>query len=265
MRPIVSPLLFSAVLILASVGCSKKNQQPTGPDADSAGPPPPQFKKPDLPSSPDAAIADFKAKCLKMNTLDPDANDFAFMNLKKVIPSNHARRADAFRALVEVGTESEDIPNKGSYLAAAAEYAGKEEVPELIAIVDRESHDTTLYKAAVKQLKTLKDSKSAAAAAKWLATRNLNGYDRDAAGLLRAIGPPAESAVRPYAQAKLPSEKSNTNLDVRVEALMILKDIGTAESLPALQALKTDPAARIQREAQEAIKAIQARAGKTKS
>jgi HEAT repeat protein len=69
---------------------------------------------------------------------------------------------------------------------------------------------------------------------------------------LQDMGPMAEKEVLPFLGNKDPT--------IRGDAIRILKEIGTQQSVPALQALASDPLTG--KPAQEAIAAIQARSGK---
>jgi hypothetical protein len=268
MSPVCRLFICSLILVLASGGCSKRSERANSgspePEPTPAGPSAAKGRPQEQVSGPDSVLAEFRAKGVKMHGLDSDANFLLLKKLKETIPPTHPRRADAFRAMAEVGTKTEDRINKPEFLVAAASYAGKDEVPDLLNLVKQEQYNVELYRAAVKQLKVLKDPRCVPAAVEWFATREINGFNRDASELLRAIGPPAESAVQPYTLEKLPSGKYNDNIELRVEAIAILRDIGTADSLPTLNSLQKDPAPRIRKEAQAAAKAIQERAGKTK-
>ena len=107
--------------------------------------------------------------------------------------------------------------------------------------------DVFLQRVMVESLEKLKDPAAAEALASLLGTPS----GRPAEKALRAIGPAAEKAVQPYLDASKP-------VNARRAACQILKDIGTKDSLPALQAC-AQVKGLLQRDARLAIAAINAR------
>jgi hypothetical protein len=257
---------FVFFLLLVAAGCSKQKDQAGG-TADANTSPPnqpnrtPQGGKKEPPKNdPDSLLADFKQNGHKY---DSGAAHDAVVKLRKAFPPGHARRGELFRALVEAGTKTTDYSNKGSYLAAATEYAAKEDVPELIALVNSGKNPDGLYSLVIQRLKELKDPQCVPAAVQWWRTRSIGEPDHLAGELLRAIGPPAQSALWAHARAKLDSGKENDR-EWRLKAIALLGDIGTADSIPLLRevAAESKSDSGLHNSALAAIKSIQARAAK---
>ena len=143
-------------------------------------------------------------------------------------------------------------------LNVLASHGGKEEVPVLIkALTEPDSSTRTL---AVKALGRLKDPRAIAPLVNLLATgQSDNNYGRmgresAAAEALVRIGPAVEPAVLALLDEK--------NIETRIQACNILKQIGTKASLPLLQNVTPYPNKELSEAAAEACRAIQARQDK---
>jgi hypothetical protein len=254
-------VLGSTLLLVVTAGCSRREAQRSGVPALSDDPAfqPVVAKKEPPKTDFDSVLADFRVKALKYDFNDATAGTDALKRVRDTIPRDHPRHAEVFRTLVEVGDNTKDVVGKPSYYVAAAGYAAKEEVPELIDLVNREAANDAMFSEAVKRLKELKDPRCVPAALKWWTSRRADAYERKAFELVKAIGPRAEKPVQPYARPN-PPHKGLDELSTRQGAIRILAEIGTEDSLPLLKSLLTDEVPAHRKAAQEAIAAIQKRA-----
>jgi predicted Zn finger-like uncharacterized protein len=164
----------------------------------------------------------------------------------RVLPD---RREEVAKVL-EAAAAEKNIWVQGPAISALSLWAGPENVPGLIRIM--ESVDWPTQNAICPVLGRLKDPTAAPAIAKLLPGLGNRGA---ASAALKAIGPPAEKSVIPYL----------TNKDgfTASEACNILKEIGTAASIQPLQdLLKSKPGFQVESAAAPALKAVQERAKK---
>jgi hypothetical protein len=270
-------LVPGSALLFVTAGCSKKAQEsPRNPEpvADNGRPKQADPGAGNLPqewSDPfsadkggpaktdfDSVLAMFRETTAKY---DPRtmAWGYALRGLRKYIPPDHPRHAEVFHALVKLGRDKKSDPYaKDSLLGIATEYAGKDEVPEVVALVDEERNSQSLYAVAIKRLKELKDPSCIPAAVRWWTTRSNGRVDAQADALLRALGPAAEKAIQPYA-APNPPMVPIQEIAIRRAAISLLADIGTANSLPVLQSVLSDKAKSLHKDAQAAMQSIQKR------
>jgi HEAT repeat protein len=137
-----------------------------------------------------------------------------------------AVRGQAFKALGVWGT-ADTVPDLLKLLAAADAY-----------------NKATVVQA----LGQLKDERAIPPLAKLLPDAMLR---REAVAALGAFGPKAEPAVLPYL--------NDQDLYVRIDVCRLLKDIGTRESVPALETASQDKSQLLARAAKEALDAINGR------
>lgn len=140
--------------------------------------------------------------------------------------------------------DDQDVGSRDALNKALAAWAGKDDIPVLIKALDKQSPfgKDALMEALVK----LQDPRGIEEVAKRL---TVDGDRHSAAKALKAAGPSAEKIVLPYLD--------NPVLFVKWDACDILKEIGTKESLPALQ--KAAAVNQTKFKAQAAIRAINAR------
>jgi hypothetical protein len=139
---------------------------------------------------------------------------------------NTPQRGDVSRALEQLLTDSSQ-PVREAAARALVTWATPDSVPALIMLVNDESR--ALRASAMDALARLKDERAADAVAGRLADAGDRGR---AIKTLKAIGPPAEPAVR-----RLLQDRDST---VRIEACHLLKVIGTRSSIRALQSALRD-------------------------
>jgi hypothetical protein len=140
-------------------------------------------------------------------------------------------------------------------LTVLANYGGKEEVPLLIRNVN--DSDAGVRTAIVKGLGRIKDPRAIEPLVSFLATGQgdqpyfRSGRENAAVEALVRIGPAAEPAVLALLKEK--------NVDTRMQACNILKQIGSKKSLGPLKDLTSNPSKELSEAAAEACRTIQAR------
>ncbi|HEV3383352.1 MAG TPA: trypsin-like peptidase domain-containing protein [Gemmata sp.] len=161
-----------------------------------------------------------------------------------VLPDLHVEVAKALEPLVL----DKDFWLSQSALNAMKLWTSKENVPGLAGYLELDNADQRRG-AVLAIVAKFKDP----AAAKGLANCLSSGFDRgNAAAALKAIGPAAEKAVFPFLSHK-------DSWTVR-EACLVLKEIGTAESIAPIQALlDKKPDFVIEPTAKEALQAVKSR------
>jgi hypothetical protein len=157
-----------------------------------------------------------------------------------------AHRAEIARGLVEQ-FQSSDVHVQVQAVKALARWGTKDSIVPLIRFLDASS-DNGARGAALEALGKLKDPRAIDTIVEYLP----NGAVRDKAGwALKNFGAAAET--------KVAAELTHKDRDVRREACQILKVIGTARSLPALQAARNDESRPVAEAAEDAIRVIQKR------
>jgi hypothetical protein len=202
--------------------------------------PPPNFPQPNN----DPPKNDFDSLVQQVKEKN-EANDvFGMKNVlervEKNIPKNHPRRAEVFKVLNE-GSKSANVFIRGDCTTIAAKYAGKEDVQELLAML-KENRNVFSEGEIFKKLEELKDPASAELMASYLKELGKRGH---VVKILKAIGAPAENAVSQYL--------NDPDYFTRASAIELIGDIGTRQSIPALQQI----AAEDRRQSNNAKKAIQ--------
>lgn len=251
----------AAVLLTGLAGCGKKD---TKQSADSS---PPQVspvapgglgskdKKDGMKPDFDVMLSELKVTAGKPKTDERPSGSTVLARFTSTFPPSHERRAEVYKALVEIATGPLPDKERESYIYWVARYAGKENVANLLSLA-------RTYPAAssevFKRLGELKEPSTFPAIAAML--NDKEGVLRlRSASTLKAIGAPAEKAVQPYARPTGPDGKPN-DFVLRTVAVQILGEIGTAESLPLLQSLFNDMTSTIADLAKKASVAIQTRA-----
>jgi hypothetical protein len=160
-------------------------------------------------------------------------------------PVNASRRVEVAEAITPM-LQDPDGWTRGDAAKALAVWGGPESVPALIEAIN--DSEFAVRWAAIDALKVLKDPQAAGA----LATKVAENKDRGkAVDALKAIGPPAESAVIPLL--------GDGDHWVRREACLILKEIGTEASVPGLKTIAMRNAGLDSRAAVEALDALRLR------
>jgi HEAT repeat protein len=157
-----------------------------------------------------------------------------------------ARREEIARGLLEQ-LQGSDRHVQVQSLKALARWGTRESIEPLLKFLDATSHND-VRNAAVETLGRLKDARAIETIVEYLP----NAAVRDKASwALKNFGATAEAKVAAALRHKDP--------DVRREACLILKAIGTASSLPALQAVMNDDSKAVVEAAADAIRVINKR------
>jgi HEAT repeat protein len=146
----------------------------------------------------------------------------------------------------------EDLRVRKSGCDAMQKWGTPANVPSLILAVNGGEFGVfDLRISAARALAAIGDERGFAA----IASRLESSWDtgRGLIEILVSLGPRAEDAVLPHL--------SDKQVHTRRAALQVIKQIGTAKSLPALEKLRDDPFLR--RDVPTAIAAVKARSGKT--
>ena len=138
---------------------------------------------------------------------------------------------------------------RGAVMQALGVWATPAEVPVLIQAIN--SNDRPTRRAALQNIGKLRDERTVAPVVSCLAQMETQDL---AAAALRDMGPMAEKDVLGLL--------NDRNGFVRLDAIKVLKDIGTPASVPALQALASSDNIVLKGPAQEALAAINARTPK---
>jgi hypothetical protein len=192
---------------------------------------------PATPDNLDRVLADLRSP-------DPLTQMRALRSLQTGAPFEQ-RRADVVQALDGL-TSHQDLAVRGQAFKALGVWGTPEVVPRLLKLLN----ETDAYNRAnvVQALGQLKDERAIPPLAKLLSDSMLR---RDAVAALRGFGPKAEPAVLPYL--------ADSDLYLRIDVCRLLKDIGTKESIPALQKASQDPSQLLARAAKEALDAVNSR------
>jgi hypothetical protein len=159
--------------------------------------------------------------------------------------AEHPRRKEIAVAL-EANMGLANFVPRDSAAQALAVWAVKDNVPALLKAIDHESF--VVRDSAMEALGKLKEERAAEPLAK-----KLPRFETRAAAskTLKALGPGAESAVLPYLE--------HEQWDVRLEACQILKEIGGAKSVPALEKATSDSNGSVALVARQALDAARGR------
>lgn len=158
------------------------------------------------------------------------------------VPQKRAEVAKALHSLVS----DEDHFVKVEVVKALGQWGNAESVPLLIPLVDDENVFTQM--AAMDALAKFKDERGAEAIAKQLGDMQARHHARMA---LAAMGPMVEKYVLPFLKHK--------DWVTRVQACEILSEAGTEKSAAALKEAARDRNGLVQRKAEDALRAIEAR------
>ncbi len=168
--------------------------------------------------------------------------------LNSDVGDGNAEVADALLA----GMGNADASSRGFFAWAAAKWAQPDQTDLLLSLLDTDS--VPARHAAIEKLGASKAEK----AAEPLAARLEVSIDRlKASPALKAFGSGAESAVAERLTSK--------EFIVRLEAVAVLKEIGTAKSIPMLKAATKDENILVRQRAEDAIKSIEARGKSVRS
>jgi hypothetical protein len=234
-RILASLSMCLAALIFVTPACDSRK----GPTPASTLPPAPSPKQEPKTPDVDSLLAEVRREKPRHNV---EGEDFkAISQLHNYVPANHPRQRDIFKQLLEIGYSREDANSKDLIVRAAIRYAGKDEVPELLDIPNHGPYVNLVWANVLARLAEIKDPSCAETVAKSIQYDfGRTHHQRDAAKVLRAIGSPAEKAVRPYA---LPNQLSGQphQLETRMLAVDILGDIGDKATIDFLNGLDGPP------------------------
>jgi hypothetical protein len=185
----------------------------------------------------DAALADLESK-------DRLVAEKAADVLIRIPPNEH--QAVVMKKLTELAQTTKGFTHAPIVRALCA-WAGADDVPVLIEIAGRKGFDDG-RKEAVKALGRFRDEKVVKALIPCLKDHFVRGPAEQA---LRQIGPFAESEILPLLNLK--------DLGLKPVVIKLLKDIGTQQSVPALEAIAATNNIILAPPAREALNAISAR------
>jgi hypothetical protein len=211
--------------------------------------PPPFNKQPknDQPFAPQVTgDAGLDSLLADMDSKNPFVAEKAAKTLAAMQPNQH--QATVAKGLAERTLRAGEI-QRDSFILALGTWATPAEVPALIQIVN--TNAISGLRPAFDALGRLKDERALPALMRHLKSP-LNR--EPVANALRQYGPAAENALLPLLYDK--------DFFMRQAAANTLKDIGTQQSLPALQKIAASNDPFLNRQAQEAVNAIQARTKK---
>jgi hypothetical protein len=188
-------------------------------------------------------------------TIDRALEDLSAADRKNFVPAAQAlskMTPDKHRAVVAQKL-AQELPkstpgNRTPLLRALGVWGTPNEVPALMQMLS--DKDVNTKNETMQALGKLRDGRAAALLVQCLYELSTQYHAEQA---LRAIGPPAEKEVLTLL--------NQNDIKLKVIAVRLLKDIGTQQSLPALQAATRGPI-EIQDGAMQAIKAIAARTKK---
>ncbi len=181
-----------------------------------------------------------------LGSQDVFARKKAYAELARIQPIE--RRQEVADKLLDAVARNDPFA-KQEAMNALAVWATPDQIPRLIEMTSHK--DIGMRQCAIQTLGAIPDSRCHKPVANGL--RDL--FTRTEAQVaLRRLGPPAEKEVLAFVHDK--------DFGIQRAAVEVLKDIGTPESIPALQALVKANNVFVRRSAEEAIKSIQARAGK---
>jgi hypothetical protein len=185
------------------------------------------------------AIADLKAP-------EPHRRIEALMRLKDMKPT--PERSQGVVTALEAFLSTANFGERRFAEEAIAVWATSENVPLLIQLLDDRGKDSLGHQPIIEALRRLKDER----AIEPLAERLGNFFDRKEAGeALKAFGPAAEKAVL--------KQIHHSDSQVQMIVCEILAAIGTAESLPILEAVAAGRDQLVVPKARDAIRVIKAR------
>ena len=179
-----------------------------------------------------------------LQDLQMAANSFqrrdALVRLAQLRPKE--RRADVAKVL-DGYINDPDVFTRKACFASLAVWGTEANVPSLIQVLDNQ--DVFTRWEAMKLLGDLKADQAAEPVAK----RLIVASDRDAAtNALIALGPPAQKAVAPYL--------SDPDWTTRLNVCKILNEIGTKDSVGALQLAMRDSNRLVARQASQALASV---------
>ena len=149
--------------------------------------------------------------------------------------------------LLATKVSDSDSFNRMTALNFLSQHATADQVPVLVKVLN--DSDMSIRQNAIKALTRLHDPRAIGPLVEVIARGgNFNNISSDAGNALISEGPAAESAV-----LSLLDEK---NVDTRRQACVILQQIGTRASLPALQKQMPDPDQQLSQAAVDAVRAI---------
>jgi hypothetical protein len=198
----------------------------------------------------DSVLARYKAQ-VEMNEFF--GSKAALKELGELYKPDHPKRTDVLNLLLTVALNGH--PHlRGDALTEACRWSSKDDVPKMCEILVS-CKDGGMESIVFNKLKEYKDPRSTVAVASFIT----NFFKRqEAADVLRAIGPPAQKAVLPFAKVTGPDGQP-ANFDTRRFAVEILGDIGTKDSVPLLRLLSDDPQPFVREAAVAALKKVKAR------
>jgi hypothetical protein len=198
------------------------------------GQPPPPAERPPARNELDEAISDLEAKeyFLRRN---------AMTRLAAMEPTKE-RRAEVLRAL-ESSLQDSDVFSKIEAAKALRVWGPKECVPTLIRLLDDDNHAVRWE--VLRLLGQLQDERAVEAMAKRV--------DKD-----NVVAVPALKAMGRVAEKGVAARLANENFSAQMCLCDVLKEIGTKQSIPALEKLLGQNAP-IGRFAQDALRAIRER------
>jgi hypothetical protein len=207
---------------------------------DRASPTQPQYlpdkpKKVPVKTDVDSILAEVRRE----KRLDSGEEYEAVALVRKHIPTDHPRRSEVFKTLLEIGYGKKDLGGKTLIVKAAVPYAAREDIPAILEIPKHGPFIETIEYPILRQLAELKDPSCAEEVAKGLQFGDQHGLPHrlDYARTLRALGPAAEKAVRPYALPLQPSGQKHEP-ETRQRAIEVLADIGNEETITFLDGLE---------------------------
>lgn len=267
---VVRPALLGAMLFVVAVGCKKKDTAPTGGEARVVPPgtnPPsggaPGAIDPNKKDLTDAEIDTLMAEFKRDAAQDAlaSSNKSAWKQLSAIVTPKHARRADMFTLFLELNTT---LPRPNGFLQHyLVEYAAKEDFPEIVKLAEKYPDRTSYMGNLETRLHAMKDPDTIPYLGKMWWNPKLRLVSDYVQETMLSFGAKSE----PFYLSVLQSPPGTTEQEIfksRQRAISGLNKVGTAESLPALKALLTDPNVIVQDDAKRAIAAIEARIGKGK-
>jgi HEAT repeat protein len=185
----------------------------------------------------------------ELKSADPSRQAELAQRLAVTPPTaNQNERTQVAQALEPLLQERQREPRVAA-CKALGEWGTRDSVPPLIGMLSE--HDGNVRGAAIAALARLKDER----AIKPIAARLKDVWDRqrgNVAGALEEFGPRAEDAMIPLL---------NGDHFTQLEAIKVLKAVGTQKSIPALEEAAAGRDVFVQRAATDALQMIRARQG----
>ena len=170
--------------------------------------------------------------------------------LARTVPNQH--REIVVERLVR-RSRDENVFVRRAAIGALGVWTSDDDLPLLIELLDHP--DSTARNSVLAFLGRFKDERAAQAAAKCWKDRVTRGA---AGAALREMGPAAEKQVLLLLNENDQGLKGNDK-GFKTEVIRLLKDIGTQQSIPALQEVAAGKNVLLGRQARDAVAAIQAR------